>query len=248
MNSTLLKTRLSASLIKNIDTLVILSFLIGSLMTNLYLWYQYQKKNAELNTIVKLKSNIEVQAPTLSVIKISGERVTVNYNDDDRPTLLYIFVPGCSWCERNISNINLLADERNNSYRFIGLSLAKDRLKEYLDNHKFSFPVYTDIDQQSFDVLELGATPQTILISTKGKILRSWKGAYTGEIKNEIEELFKLRLPTSISLDTASEAGSMFGSSCVYCFQDGHIFSIGSVIKKENSALECKVDGKWMAR
>jgi hypothetical protein len=39
------------------------------------------------------------------------------------------------------------------------------------------------------------ATPQTIVLTRKGTVLRSWTGAYAGEVRREIEEYFDVVLP-----------------------------------------------------
>jgi hypothetical protein len=41
----------------------------------------------------------------------------------------------------------------------------------------------------------LGGTPQTIVISTDGKVLQNWVGAYADKQQMEVEKFFGLTLP-----------------------------------------------------
>ncbi len=41
----------------------------------------------------------------------------------------------------------------------------------------------------------MGATPQTIVVSSNGIVLASWNGAFLGRQKDTVEKLFNVRLP-----------------------------------------------------
>ena len=57
------------------------------------------------------------------------------------------------------------------------------------------FPVYTDLAAKSVVAYRLGGTPDTLVVSSDGTLLRHWKGAYSGSNKQEIEEYFAITLP-----------------------------------------------------
>lgn len=59
----------------------------------------------------------------------------------------------------------------------------------------FTFPVYNDLSPHSTSSYKLGGTPQTLVISSEGRILKSWFGAYSGPVAQEVEEYFSIRLP-----------------------------------------------------
>ena len=98
------------------------------------------------------------------------------------------------WCSRNLDNVKKLFSEAKAKYQFIGVSLSSESLKEYILQSGLEFPVYSDLAGQSATVYK-GGTPRTLVVSADGFILKSWVGAYAGDLQREIEEYFNTRLP-----------------------------------------------------
>jgi hypothetical protein len=180
------------------------------------------------------------QIPPLEVNNLKDERETVSYSDIGLPTVIYVFSPDCAWCERNLPNIRALS-ARKDSFRFIGISLAEGRLKEYLEARKLEFPVYTNILPDTMLALGLGATPQTIVVSPNGKVLKNWVGAYIGQVRSEVESYFGVALPVS-SRDEHTEETSR---NCVYCVRNGLSYSPGALVQTSDKLIRCKPDGQW---
>jgi hypothetical protein len=91
--------------------------------------------------------------------------------------------------------VRALINSSNDKYFFIGLSLTREKLSEYLNSHEYGIPVYTDLSNDFKTSYKLAGTPQTIVMSTDGKVIKSWTGAYSGPLKTEIEEYFNVTLP-----------------------------------------------------
>jgi peroxiredoxin len=158
------------------------------------------QKVRELNSVlmdIKLGGNLQEGAdvPPIDSNRIDGKFVSVSYSDINQPTILYIFTPQCVWCKRNLTNIKTLAGETHNNYRFIGLSLTREGLSEYLAKNDIKFTVYTDISPSVISTYKLGSTPQTIVVSPNGKVIKNWIGVYNGDVATEVESFFKIRLP-----------------------------------------------------
>lgn len=68
-------------------------------------------------------------------------------------------------------------------------------LKEFVRDHGMQFPIYTDLAAKSVFAYRLGGTADTLVVSSEGKLLQQWKGAYSGSSKREIEEYFGITLP-----------------------------------------------------
>jgi hypothetical protein len=83
-----------------------------------------------------------VPVPDVDALDLAGNRVVVSYSAVRQPTIIYVFRPGCPWCERNSRAINSLTTQVSKRYRVIGLSLSDDRLTDFLKAHPVSFPVY----------------------------------------------------------------------------------------------------------
>jgi peroxiredoxin len=180
---------------KRIDILL-LALLLGSLSLNVYLgWYTVDLKNSlrSRQDSSKLVPGTAIQP--ISVSDLNGKSEIISYADGGKPTVLYVLSPMCDWCERNMQNIQTLARLKGESFRFVGISLADTNLKEYVEGHHINFPVYKNITSDGIHMLALGSTPQTIVISPEGRVLKNWMGAYRGNSQSEVEAYFDVKLP-----------------------------------------------------
>jgi len=132
--------------------------------------------------------------PPLPVQDLQGHKQVVQY-DTGAPVVLYVFAPSCGWCNRNAPNIAALARAKSSAFRFIGLSLTSRDASTFVRQHGMDFPVYVTTDQAVFTSLGLGSTPQTLVVSSAGRVMKNWVGAYDGELRSEIETFFGMGLP-----------------------------------------------------
>jgi hypothetical protein len=174
----------------------LLSLLIASLSLNVYLgWNVKRLRTAPAKPLDSVKLSPDMTVQPLTALSLSGTQETISYADSGKPTVFYVFSPTCAWCERNTRNINAVVGLKGDSFRFVGLSLADDGLQGYVESHHFSFPVYKGLTPESVQMLGLGATPQTIVVSPDGRVLKNWVGAYGASVQPEVEEFFNVRLP-----------------------------------------------------
>lgn len=179
-----------------------LLLLLASLSLNVYLgWKVRQAKTTssiQQNTF-KLSPGMKVDPVT--AVSLDGKQHTISYAATDKPTVFYVVSPTCVWCERNKANFDKLTDLKGNDFRFIGLSLSELGLKEYVEGNHLNFPIYTGLTSETIQSLGLGSTPQTIVISPEGRVLKNWTGAYGEGVQPEVETYFGIRLPglTSVS-------------------------------------------------
>ena len=81
-------------------------------------------------------------------------------------------------------------------YRFVGLSLSEDGLKDYVRDKHLTYPVY--VAKRGSGVQEkLGVrgTPQTLVASSAGVAQNVWFGAYGGKSRKEIARSLGVTLP-----------------------------------------------------
>ena len=176
----------------------LLVLLASSLSLNVYLGWSVKRlksaPSAKPPDAVKLSPGTPVRP--IETVSLSRERQeTISYSDYDKPTVFYVFSPTCVWCERNTQNINAIADLKGESFRFVGLSLAEEGLREYVESHRLNFPVYKNLTPETVQALGLGSTPQTIVVSPDGRIRQNWVGAYGAAIQPQVEGFFNVRLP-----------------------------------------------------
>ena len=174
----------------------LLLVLLASLCLNVYLGWKVK----QVRTTSSIQQNIVSLSPgtkidPVTAVGLDGKQHTISYEATDKPTVLYVLSPSCIWCERNKENVDQLAQLKGNEFRFIGLSLAESGLKEYMERHHLKFPMYTGLTSETIDSLGLGGTPQTIVISPEGRVLKNWRGAYTEHLQPELEAYFGIRLP-----------------------------------------------------
>lgn len=142
--------------------------------------------------------------PQLEVRDSSGSLARINYAGSERPTVLHVISPQCVWCTRNIPNMKALAEHAKGEYRLITISLSDAGLREYIGKYGLAEPIYGGIPDSEKLIYKLHGTPQTIVVSPEGKVLKHWKGAYSGNTQAEVEEYFHLRLPGLAEVGTDS--------------------------------------------
>ena len=91
--------------------------------------------------------------------------------------------------------MNYISTVLGSRYRILGLSVSKGGLNDYIMKYKVNYQVLTDLDQKSLLAYRLGGTPQLFLISEKGFIVRNWLGAFSKDVRADIEKQFAIRLP-----------------------------------------------------
>lgn len=191
-NSTSFSGALANRLKKN--DLFLLVLLLGSLALNVYLGWNLERLKGNLvEDSARLSPGTIIKPVT--AVNMDGKPETISYAGESNPTVFYVFSPHCSWCERNTQNINTIANLRGKSYRIVGLSLADDDLTKFVEVQHFGFPVYRGLSQESIQMLGLGGTPQTIVVSREGRVLKNWIGAFSSRTQAEVEQFFDVRLP-----------------------------------------------------
>ncbi|HEX3684617.1 MAG TPA: redoxin domain-containing protein [Bryobacteraceae bacterium] len=128
----------------------------------------------------------------------AGSRTALSFRGNSKPTLLYVFRPGCVWCQRNAQAAGAFFKAVSSRYRVIGLSLDSDGLKEFVAGQGISFPVYTVLLAAALRTYRLGSTPETLVISTAGKIEGDWSGAYTADTKRSMESYFGVSVQDAV--------------------------------------------------
>ena len=97
----------------------------------------------------------------------------------------------------------------------------------------------TGITPQLKKALKLGATPQTILISTQGRVEEMWLGAYDARTAPKIQAVLGVVLPGLLP-ERVSRA--------LFCpDSEGHKFNPGYIGIVNGERVQCSNEGKWIA-
>jgi len=172
---------------------LLLGLLVGSLTLNLYLGWNNQRSQRTVSAARPVRLTPGTKLNPVTVTDIAGVQQTISYAE--KPTVFYVLSPKCEWCERNTQNILTLANLKSADFRFVGVSLDDDNLNQYVEDHHFNFPVYKNPSAESVRELGLKPTPQTIVVSREGLVLKNWIGVFGGRSQGDVETYFGVHLP-----------------------------------------------------
>lgn len=137
-----------------------------------------------------LQSHMEIQVGTvvgsLSVSDAEGRAVDIQLLNTKCPIVLYIVSPSCRWCDENAPRVSAVFNRYKYRAHFYAISLLPEGLPEFVQRTNLAMPVFTMRDLRAGRLLKLGATPQTIVIGSNGKVHRVWTGLYDASFEKEI--------------------------------------------------------------
>lgn len=178
------------------------ALLVCSVLVNLLLGMRLSSLNRLVVSLATQSANgldVGATVPPIEARPLNGLPGTIEFGKASVPTVVYIFRPDCVWCARNLGNLRVLIASSGPRYKIVGLSLPSEGLGKdltsYAEETQLEFSIYTDISAATMSAYHLGATPQTIVISPQGKVLRIWTGAYQGPILRDVESYLGVRLP-----------------------------------------------------
>lgn len=191
-----MKINYSSILSHSVVTTVLL---VISLVINALLFWQIRQKDQEIKKLdLDYDYNLGIipgeKLPSLSLFDNSGNPAEISYNTS-LPTILYVFTEDCPWCDRNLESVKVLRRHTEGKYRFIGVSLKKDGLTEYIEKNKLDFEIYNTPTRTKYVAYKMAGTPQTFVISPDGHLIKMWSGAFGLKTKEEIEAFFEVKLP-----------------------------------------------------
>jgi hypothetical protein len=177
---------------KNAGTASLVVVLAGSLGLNVFLALKLRSAGS-VSVAVPTKVNAKLPSP-LSLLDADGKPTQLTF-DDSRPTVLYVFSPLCGWCKRNEANIKSTVAIAGSRFRFVGISISSQNLKEYIAQGHAPFPVYLVKSPEQSNQLGFIGTPMTIVVGPGARVQKVWQGAYMEQNQKEVEAFFGAKLP-----------------------------------------------------
>jgi peroxiredoxin len=176
--------------------LILGGLLVCSLAINLVLARRVASLKRTIG-VIKSESRLSVgdTVPAIEAKDPHGRTAVLDYGQTQLPTVVFIITPTCGWCTKNVMNMRALTENVSDRYRFVGLSLSSDKLMDYVKENQLEFPVYTDLPILTLREYKLGGTPQTIVISPSGQVIKIWSGAFSEDVQTEVEDYFSVKLP-----------------------------------------------------
>jgi len=178
---------------------LLLILLAVSVILNLFLAIEINNLKSTLGLVrSEIREHQIVLGRTVSSLNVKnskGEDIVIRYNETPQETIVYVFSPDCIWCECNLQNIKEVFNKTQNNYKFIGLSLEKESSSKYIEEKELPFPVFHNPSDLNKSEYYFRATPSTYLVSSEGKIIKFWSGAFGGKTLEDVENFFMLKLP-----------------------------------------------------
>lgn len=133
--------------------------------------------------------------PPLEGSTLDGKYIRISFGASEMPLVIYVFTPASSSCVMNLDSIKTLSRGMNGKYRFIGVSLVTDGLAGYVEKDGLGFPVLSRLSAQTASAYKFSETPETLVVSSQGRVLKVWTGAYMYGVKAEVQSYFGVSLP-----------------------------------------------------
>ncbi len=175
--------------------LVLFLLVTASLGLNAVVAHRLRRLEATVGPARQPPLEVGASVPPIVAKGLDGRSDTIAYAGSTRLTVLYVFTPQCVWCARNLANLKTLLRAKAGDHRFLGLSLSEDGVADYVRTHELMLPVFTGISSNTISTYHLGGTPQTLVISPEGRVVKNWSGAWIDKQKAEIEAFFQVQLP-----------------------------------------------------
>lgn len=129
-----------------------------------------------------------------------GLPTTVRFAASTNATVLLVARPGCVWCDKNMANWQTLVRRKSQTFNFVTISLSPAQFNEYVRANNLPLPAVFPSFAKNPTLSGITGTPQTIVVGPDAIVKRVWFGAYTLDIKREVEAYFGVALPTEVQV------------------------------------------------
>lgn len=172
----------------NIGVMCGLGVLLGSLTLNVALGLHI-RNSASVRPGEVGGTKVGAKVTPVALVESPGGLRELGFHGEQ--TILYIMSPTCGWCARNIENIRTIGRR----YRVVGVSPTADKLAAYREKNPLPFEIVVPDSTRLPKWLDLGVTPQTVVVNKSGVVERVWVGALDGSKKTGAEKFFGMSLP-----------------------------------------------------
>ncbi len=116
----------------------------------------------------------EQMAPNFSLENIDGKKISLRQY---RGMIVFLnfWATWCGPCKEEMPSMEALHQKfKGDQFIFFAISVdyeEKKKVKEFIDKHRYTFPVLTDPKGLTLDLYKVKGIPATILIDKKGRII-----------------------------------------------------------------------------
>jgi hypothetical protein len=164
-------------------------------LTLLFLDFILLKQNADLRALSRERLGLLLPplgqfVPPLTGTDPAGRKIAVNYGKNAPRTVLLVFSPTCSACKVNWPQWHaLIGAVGKRPLRLVFANTSSNAVNtDYICQHNIaSYTILATLDQAVLAKYNLKFTPETILVSSAGKIENAWIGVLTATKLGQVE-------------------------------------------------------------
>ena len=122
--------------------------------------------------------------PALSSVTVSdpdGYPIAMDVLADGKVTVVNVWATWCPYCIDEMRDFQALYDKYGDKVQFVMLDSAEDareiaEARDYVEEQRFTFPVYYDAGRELQQFFSVAAYPTTIVIDSNGEVLSNKPG------------------------------------------------------------------------
>lgn len=109
---------------------------------------------------------------------LAGRSARLEFSDDDRDTLLYVFTTTCPICSETQPTWKRIHRELGERYRVVGVSVSDpEAVRAYAREHDLSYPILIPEDRRGFpEAYDIPGVPTTVRVAPDGTVRQVWVG------------------------------------------------------------------------
>ncbi len=140
------------------------------------------------------RQNSAISAPDFIVYDRQEQEVKLS-DFKGQPVVLNFWASWCSPCRQEMPHFNQIFTEAGDDVVFMMVNLVdgqretKSKGINYVDEQKYVFPIYFDIEQTAAQAYAVSSIPTTLFIDRNGNIAKSYQGPIS---QNTLREGIKL--------------------------------------------------------
>lgn len=183
---------------KNKNTGFIFAILVGVLVLAGVAYYflgdKYKQNNLKIessssgSSVSGSNSSSDKKSilPDFKIKDVNGNEVSL-HSKFGKPIVLNIWATWCGPCKVEMPYFQKAYEKYSDKIEFIMLNATttrgetEEKVKSFIDERKFTFPIYYDANGEALRTLGIRAFPSTFLLSSEGEILAATAGAVAEE-------------------------------------------------------------------
>lgn len=139
--------------------------------------------------------NEDIKMPNFELYLENGDKISSKELLTGKPLVINIWTTWCAYCDIEMEYFNKMYLKEKDNIKFVMINATGDRdtkenAKKYIENNRYEFNVYYDMNLDAISKLGIYSYPTTIFVNKNGYIDSIKVGIISEEIlKDKIESL-----------------------------------------------------------